>query len=97
MEEEKNIDKPGGLVPFSKLSNWGLIYQINTQILHPLGLSLTWDIEKDCSYGAIIDEHDFNWSYDEDAEYRNVPKFNHFIENRIPILQNFANEQHKEE
>ena len=42
------------ILNFKQLSDFGLIAEINTKILHPLGLALCYDHDTGVSNGAII-------------------------------------------
>ena len=47
-------DKQTTMVDFKQLSEFGLIHLINKQVLHPLGLALSYVLESGESKGAII-------------------------------------------
>lgn len=73
------------IVDFNKLSEWGLIYEINKEVLHPLGLSLSRN-EDGTSNGAFV-SNDLEWEYDDEVVKRNEPKIRYFCTNRKKILQ----------
>ena len=73
------------MIDFEKLSEWGLIYKINKEVLHPLGLALTRELETPISKGAVISP-DLKFEYTDDVVQRNEAKLNAFIENREQIL-----------
>ena len=74
-------------VTFKELSEWGLIYKINKEILHPLGLSLAWMPTYKISLGANL-APDLVWEYPEEMTVKNEEKYRYFLENREEILQN---------
>lgn len=73
-------------VSFKQMSEWGLITKINNEILHPLGLALSYDKDNDVSYGCVIDFSDYKFEYSEETIKRNNEKFKNFLENRIELL-----------
>lgn len=72
------------VVDFNFLSDYGIIYKINKEILHPLGLALSRE-EDGTSKGCIL-APDLIWEYDDDAHQRNEKKFEDFSKNRKEIL-----------
>lgn len=74
-------------VTFKELSGWGLIYKINKEVLHPLGLSLTWHPMYKISLGANV-APDLVWEYPEEMAKRNEEKYQKFLEERETILKN---------
>jgi len=71
------------------LSELGLIYKINKEVLHPLGLALSRN--KDGTSNSIfIDTKDFKFEYSEDVIERNEKKYNNFLKNRINILKKLS-------
>ncbi|QHJ78820.1 MAG: hypothetical protein [Caudoviricetes sp.] len=60
----KEIDN---LVDFNTLSRMGLIFKINKEILHPLGLAISYDKDVGDSEGAIIAE-DGKWEFSAKSE-----------------------------
>lgn len=63
------------IVDFNTLSDMGLIWKINKEILHPLGLALTRNPEDGMSRGAIVSD-DGNWEYPETSDFQNIAKLN---------------------
>lgn len=61
------------IADFEKLSEMGLIWKINKEILHPLGLALSRDGK--ISRGAMI-ANDGAWEYPPDVDIRNSAKYN---------------------
>ena len=51
-----------GLITFQELSDNGLIWRINKEVLHPLGLALTRDPDLNVSFGCIEDVEPFYYS-----------------------------------
>ena len=77
-------------VDFNQLSNWGLIYKINKEILHPLGLALTRNPKDGTSEGCVVDESgDLLWEFSKDITDRNEEKLQYFLDNRAEILNYF--------
>lgn len=74
------------ILNFKQLSDFGLIAEINTKILHPLGLALCYDRDTGVSNGAII-ANDLNWEYAPEVYDRNKVKLDNFKRNRITILK----------
>ncbi|UIW12638.1 MAG: hypothetical protein [Enterobacter phage ENC19] len=62
-------------VDFNTLSQLGLIWKINKDILHPLGLALTRDPETGVSIGALVSD-DGVWSFSEKSDFENIAKLN---------------------
>lgn len=64
-------------VNFEKLSDMGLIWKINKEILHPLGLALCRD--GSVSPGALVSD-DGKWEYPPETDIRNSAKYNTTVE-----------------
>lgn len=75
------IDREQIPVGFQELSDKGLIYKINEEVLHPHGLSLTRDIDLDLSYGCVI-SHDGIFEYDKKTIEENEEKYKRFLESK---------------
>ena len=65
-------------INFNEMSNYGLIWKINKEILHPLGLALARN-EDGTSNGCLV-APDGIWEYTEESNKRNIEKYNKFIE-----------------
>lgn len=81
-------------VDFNTLSEMGLVWRINREILHPLGLALSRDVETGSSPGALIAD-DGVWHFDELTNERNAEKFSKVLDlhqsgNLLDYLQNNA-------
>ena len=73
---EKTEEKPKyKIMDFEEMSNNGLIWKINKEILHPLGLALARD--GDTSPGCMI-APDGKWEFNEESNIRNFEKFQKF-------------------
>ncbi len=73
---EKTEEKPKyKIMDFEEMSNNGLIWKINKEILHPLGLALARD--GDTSPGCMI-APDGKWEFNEESNIRNFEKFQNF-------------------
>ena len=73
---EKTEEKPKyKIMDFEEMSNNGLIWKINKEILHPLGLALARD--GDTSPGCMI-APDGKWEFSEEANIRNSERFQKF-------------------
>lgn len=81
MEDKKQIVA----MDFGQMSDFGLIYLINKQVLHPLGLSLTYDPKTGKSYGVII-AHDLTWSYTTKTHNECRAKLDKFLKHREGTL-----------
>lgn len=57
-------------VDFNTLSQLGLLWKINKDILHPLGLALTRDPDTGISVGALV-ASDGAWEFSEESDKRN--------------------------
>ncbi|BEH83448.1 hypothetical protein POFPNCPI_00226 [Klebsiella phage vB_KpM-Mild] len=66
-------------VDFNTLSEMGLVWRINREILHPLGLALSRDVETGSSPGALIAD-DGVWHFDEFTNERNAEKFSKVLD-----------------
>lgn len=63
------------MVNFQTLSEMGLLWKINKEILHPLGLALCRDRHGNISPGALVAE-DGAWMYTPESDIKNSAKFN---------------------
>lgn len=86
-------DAPLISIDWNKLSEMGLIYKINKDVLHPLGLALTRNPDTGMSEGCIIDTVDFEFTYDYELTQRNEKKLQEFMEHRLNILQDIVNSE----
>ena len=75
-------------VDFNTLSKWGLIIKINHDILHPLGLALSYDKESGKSNGCIVAE-DLFWEYPKNTINEGKERFELFVKDRFDLLHNF--------
>lgn len=73
------------MVDFNFLSEHGLLYKINNEVLHPLGLALTRSEDGLSSKGCLL-APDLKWEYDDEVHQRNLTKFKAFEKNRKSIL-----------
>ena len=71
---------------FNQLSEAGLLYLINKQVLHPLGLSLTLDSKTGKSNGAII-ALDLIWEFSSEIEKEYRVKLEKFLKHRETNLR----------
>lgn len=67
-------------VDFNTLSEMGLVWRINREILHPLGLALSRDVETGSSPGALIADDGGVWHFDELTNERNAEKFSKVLD-----------------
>ena len=77
---QDNKEKPyegKKLVNFNELSEYGLIWKINKDILHPLGLALARNTDG-TSNGCMV-ASDRVWEYDNEANRRNLEKYDNFL------------------
>ena len=72
-------------IDFNTLSTFGLVYLINKQVLHPLGLALTRNLETGRSNGAIISP-DLSWKFSLEDEEEYSKKLEEFLKHRKNIL-----------
>lgn len=72
------------MVDFKELSDCGLIWKINKEILHPLGLALSRN-EDGTSNGIVAD--DGIWEYTKEADEKNLKKLEEFNFNRLKPKQ----------
>jgi len=79
-------------VNWNNLSEWGLIYKINKEVLHPLGLALSRDPETGVSEAIIIAD-DLIWEYTAEIEKNNEERLKRFIDNREIILKELLKEK----
>ncbi len=84
-------EKPIVAMNFNQMSDFGLIYLINKQILHPLGLSLTVEPKTGKSCGAVI-SHDLIWSYTTKMHNESRAKLDKFLKHREGTLQQLLSE-----
>lgn len=69
------------IMNFQEMSDNGLIWKINKEILHPLGLALARTEDENgspVSYGCII-APDGKWEFSEESDKRNQEKYNKFL------------------
>ncbi|AIA64842.1 hypothetical protein AVV44_gp043 [Cronobacter phage S13] len=83
-EREIDVIIPS-LVDFNVLSKLGLIYKINKEVLHPLGLALGYDPDVGDSDGAIISDDD-KWEYSPELDQRGSDKYEAFLKQKIDGL-----------
>ncbi len=77
---QDNKEKPfegKNFIDFNELSDYGLIWKINKEILHPLGLALARN-EDGTSNGCIV-APDGVWEYDKETDERNLEKYDNFL------------------
>lgn len=60
-------------VDWNVLAKLGLVKRINNEILHPLGLSVSYNPETGISEYILIDEEDWNWEYS-NVKINQLPK-----------------------
>ena len=65
------------IMDFNEMSSKGLIYKINKEVLHPLGLALMRDADTGTSDGCII-APDGIWEYSQEQIERNEEKLKKF-------------------
>ena len=70
------------IMNFEEMSANGLVWKINKEVLHPLGLALARDGAT--SPGCII-APDGKWEYSEESNIRNYKKFESFIKNKNKV------------
>jgi len=87
-------NNPNPTMDFKTMSENGLIWKINKEVLHKLGLALSRDINN-FSLGCIIETKDFEWFYYDKSNERNQIKYDNFLENRIEILTKQIKKQGK--
>lgn len=80
-EKEMDFSLPQ-LVDFNVLSKLGLIYKINHEILHPLGLALGYDPDCGDSDGAFLASDD-KWEYSPEIEQNGNDKYEAFLAKKI--------------
>lgn len=64
---------------FNRMSQLGILYKINKEVLHPLGIALTRDQDLNCSFGCIV-ANDGIFNFDKEAEDRNDTLFKDFVD-----------------
>lgn len=84
---QKKLLPPTGVKYFSfeKLSKFGLLYKINKDVLHPLGLALSREPSLNVSFGCVVAK-DGIWEYPEVVEMVHEKNLEKFIENKDFIL-----------
>lgn len=65
-------------VDFKALSDAGLLWKINHDILHPLGLALSREPDG-TSKGAVVAENGERWEYPKESNARGKAKYEQFI------------------
>ena len=73
----KKVFEGKAIVNFNELSEAGLIWRINKEILHPLGLALSRNSDG-TSNGCLV-ATDGIWEYDEESNKRNLEKYDNFL------------------
>jgi len=89
MNDKKGLQQT--VLDFNQMSELGLIFLINKQVLHPLGLSLTRELETGKSCGAII-ASDLVWKYKPSTEKKERNKLEKFLRKRENILRKALSE-----
>lgn len=84
---QKKLEAPVGVnyFKFNRLSELGLIYKINKEVLHPLGLALSREPDLNCSFGCVV-APDGIYEYPKETEELHEENFKKFIENKEFIL-----------
>ena len=72
-------------VDFSKLSQWGLIAKINHDILHPIGLALSYDVNSGVSEGCLV-APDLYFESPKDLLKEHNKRYEDFLRDRYAIL-----------
>ena len=72
-------------VSFEKLSEWGLVAEINSKVLHPRGLALFYETDTFASPGAYIAE-DLVWDFSPEFLAEHTAKLEKFDADRVKIL-----------
>lgn len=80
-EKEVDFSLPQ-LVDFNILSKLGLIYKINHEVLHPLGLALGYNPDCGDSDGAFLSSDD-KWEYSPELEQKGSDKYEAFLTKKI--------------
>lgn len=78
-------------INFKKLSEWGLIGEINSTVLHKYGLSLSYDTESGKSDGCVAAD-DFIFEYSPEAQERIQHKLKVFQESYKDLISQNINE-----
>ena len=84
---QKKLAAPVGVkyFKFDRLSEFGLIYKINKEVLHPLGLALSREPDLNCSFGCIV-APDGIYEYTKETSELHEGNYKKFIENKEFIL-----------
>jgi len=80
----KKINKR--VIDWNELSKLGLIYKINSEVLHPHGLALFRDNETGISGGAIVGDEPY--TYSEDSIKNNTEKLKNLESNILELRKN---------
>lgn len=70
---------------YNQLSKLGLVYKINKEVLHPLGLALHYNVEDGVSEGVYISP-DRTYEYREDTIREEEEKLQFFLKHRAMVL-----------
>ena len=79
-------------IDFKKLSEWGLIGEINSQVLHKYGLSLSYDTDSGNSAGCLAAD-DFIFEYSEDVQKRVSQKLEKFQKEYKELISEYIEQK----
>jgi hypothetical protein len=79
-------------IDWEQMSQFGLIYEINKKVLHPLGLAMTRNPENGFSEYVLIAD-DLEFEYNEYTAKTNEERLQEFLSNRVKILNDIISEQ----
>jgi len=80
------------MIDWEQMSQFGLIYEINRKVLHPLGLAMTRSPENGTSEYVIIAD-DLEFEYNQTTSSFNEERLQEFLSDRVKILNDIIQEQ----
>ena len=79
-------------IDWEQMSQFGLIYEINKKVLHPLGLAMTRNPENGFSEYVLIAD-DLVFEYNEYTAKTNEERLQKFLSDRVKILNDIISKQ----
>lgn len=85
VDKEFSGDCRQASLTYNELSALGLVYKINKEVLHPLGLALHYNVDDGVSEGVYISP-DRVYEYSEETSREEEEKLHRFLKNRHQVL-----------
>lgn len=77
--------KSDNILPFNMMSDYGLVYEINKEVLHKYGLALAYNLDTNMSNGCLISK-DGTFSFSDETIKKREKQLLHFKNNYRDLL-----------